>query len=52
VDEGTGQGTQGSNSWKATLTRLGADEARLEIQENVVDGKVFVPEVIILKRRK
>jgi hypothetical protein len=52
VDEGTGQGTSGANSWKATLTRLGADEARLEIRENVVDGKAFAPEVIILRRKK
>jgi hypothetical protein len=52
VDEGTGHGTSGPNSWKTTLTRLGADRARLEIRENVVDGKAFAPEVIILSRKK
>jgi hypothetical protein len=50
VDEGTGM--SGNNSWKTTLTRLGADRARLEIRENVVDGKAFAPEVIILVRKK
>jgi hypothetical protein len=52
VDEGTGHGASGSNSWKTTLTRLGADRARLDIRENVVDGKAFAPEVIILSRQK
>lgn len=52
VDEGTGHSTSGPNSWKTTLTRLGADRARLEIRENVVDGKAFAPEVIILTRKK
>ncbi|MBI3198586.1 MAG: hypothetical protein HYZ40_13985 [Rhodospirillales bacterium] len=52
IDEGTGQGASGLNLWKAALTRLGADEARLQIQENIVDGKAFAPEIIILKRRK
>ena len=52
VDEGTGQGTSGPNAWKATLTRVGPDEARLDIRENVVDGKAFAPEVIILRRKR
>ena len=52
VDEGTGQGKGGHNSWKAKLTKLGEDKARLEIQENIVDGESFSPEVVILTRKK
>lgn len=52
VDEGTAHDRLGSNSWKTTLTKLGADRVRLEIRENIVNGKAFSPEVIILTRKK
>ena len=52
IDEGTGHDKSGTNSWKTTLTRLGADRLRLEIRENIVNGKAFPPEVIILTRKK
>jgi hypothetical protein len=51
-DEGTGDGPSGHNAWKATLTRPGPDEVRIRIDENVVDGKAFPPEVIVLRRKK
>lgn len=52
IDEGTAHDRSGANSWKTTLTRLGADTARLEIRENVVNGKAFPPEALVLTRKK
>jgi hypothetical protein len=52
ADMGTGQGKSGANSWTAKFIKLGDDNAKLEIEENVVDGKAFPPEVVTLTRSK
>jgi hypothetical protein len=48
----SGQGKTGSNSWKGKEVKLGADQTRLEIQENIVEGKRLPPEVQIWTRKK
>jgi hypothetical protein len=52
VDEGAAEGKTGSGSWKSSLTKTGPDEMRLDIRENVVDGKAFPPEVVVLTRKR
>ncbi|MBM3543581.1 MAG: hypothetical protein FJX44_03610 [Alphaproteobacteria bacterium] len=52
VDEGAAEGKTRSGSWKSSLTKAGPDEMRLDVRENVVDGKVFPPEILVLTRKK
>jgi hypothetical protein len=52
VDEGAAEGKTGSGSWKSSLTKGGPDEMRLDVRENIVDGKAFPPEVVVLTRKK
>jgi hypothetical protein len=48
----SGQGKDGPMSWKSKDVKLGPDEERYEIQEQVTDGKQLPPEVQIWKRKK
>jgi hypothetical protein len=43
TEKGTGKGKMGTSSWKAKFTKRGADMARVEILENVLDGKKLRP---------
>jgi hypothetical protein len=52
TETGTGKGKKGSSSWKATTTKLGADRTRIEIKENILDGKKLSPDVVNLTRKK
>jgi hypothetical protein len=47
----SGQGKAGPDSWKGKEVKLGADQTRLEIQENIVGGKKLPPEVQIWTRK-
>jgi len=47
-----GQGKLGPYSWKSTTTDLDSERKRVEIQENIVDGKAIPPETIIMTRKK
>jgi hypothetical protein len=48
----SGQGKAGPKSWKCRIIKLGADKVRLEVLEDVTDGKTLPPEVQIWTRNK
>jgi hypothetical protein len=53
TETGTGKSKTGQpNSWKAKFSRLGADTLKLEIQDNVLDGRKFPAEAITLTRKR
>jgi hypothetical protein len=48
----SGQGQDGPMSWKSQDVRVGPDEERYEIEEQIIGGKKLAPEVQIWKRKR
>lgn len=53
IEEGPGTARGGlRNAWKMKATKLGPDKHKVDILENVIDGKAFPPEAMTLERNR